>query len=540
MRSRLVPILVVLGSIAIGFLVTARGMATWDSLPHLERSQWLLHKLALPSSRSSNGLTEMLKWYGPLWALFLGVMSEVVLRFFRDPLWVQQAFNFALYPVGLYALYHLLLRAGIAHSTARLAVALLLGAIRLGGHALFNVNDFPMAMLSLLVPLYLWNKLREIDPAARADGRVARPTLILLGVVAMVPFLVRPPVLVEPALFTALLVAYAVFALRGARLSRRIELVALPLLAGVAFAVAIWPSLWERGRALPLRTAIFGFTRFAWSGPVRALGRTWTSTALPRWYPVIWFSIALTPVAAIATAAGLVRTFRRPQLGVQPFRLETRWGSVDISLRRWLAAHAVLFWLGVFLMRPTLYDEDRHLLFLFPPLLVLGALAFDDVSARAKNVLAVVLAATSLISYAQWGRYSYVYKSPLTGDLSAARFMGDYWGACVPLAVSALQEHVPANAEVVVRAPYDAAMAQYRRLRQGRFSARPEFGPYRLVREPSGPDAYEILYNRNGFDAPALRAVAEGRATLVWQTTMPPGDPACVIVHAAAPPQTFP
>ena len=71
----------------------------------------------------------------------------------------------------------------------------------------------------------------------------------------------------------------------------------------------------------------------------------------------------------------------------------------------------------------------------------------------------------------------------------ASRFMGDYWGACVPLAVSALQDHVPANAEVVVRAPYDAAMAQYRRLRQGRFSARPEFGPYRLVRAPSGPDA---------------------------------------------------
>jgi hypothetical protein len=273
---------------------------------------------------------------------------------------------------------------------------------------------------------------------------------------------------------------------------------------------------------------------------VRALGRTWTSTALPRWYPVIWFSIALTPIAAIATAAGLVRTFRRPPLGVHPFRLETRWGSVDISLRRWLAAHAVLFWLGVLLLRPTLYDEDRHLLFLFPPLLVLAALAFDDVGARAKNTLAVVLAAVSLISYAQWGRYSYVYKSPLTGDRSAARFMGDYWGACVPLAVSALQDHVPANAEVVVRAPYDAAMAQYRRLRQGRFSARPEFGPYRVVREPSGPDAYEILYNRNGFDAPALRAVAEGRATLVWQTTMPPGDPSCVIVHPATSAQTFP
>src|SRR5215470_11523856 len=132
MRPRLVPILVVAGSIALGFLLTARGMATWDSWPHLERSQWLVHELGLRSSRTSNGLTEMLKWYGPLWALFLGVMSELVLPFFRDPLWVQQAFNFALYPAGLYALYRLLVRAGIATSTSRLAVALVFGSIRLG------------------------------------------------------------------------------------------------------------------------------------------------------------------------------------------------------------------------------------------------------------------------------------------------------------------------------------------------------------------------------------------------------------------------
>ena len=531
MRSRRVPILVVLGSIALGFLVTARGMGTWDSWPHLERSQWLVHELGLPSSRTSDGLTEMLKWYGPLWALFLGLMSELVLPFFRDPLWVQQAFNFALYPAGLYALYRLLVRAGVAPSTSRLAVALVFGSIRLGGHALFNVNDFPMAMLSLLAPLYLWNLLREVDPAARASGRVGRPTLILFGMVAMTPFLVRPPVLVEPALFTGLLAAYAATALRGKPWPRRIELVVLPLLAGLVFGAAIWPSLWERGRALPLSTAIVGFTRFSWSGPVRALGRSWTSTALPRWYPFIWFSIALTPPAAIIAAAGLVRTLRRPSLAVHPFRLETRRGPVDVSLRRWLAAHAALFWLGVLLLRPTLYDEDRHLLFLFPPLLVLGALAFDDLSARTKNLLAATLAAASLFAYVQWGRYSYVYKSPLSGNRSAARFMGDYWGVCVPLAVSALEGRVPPDAEVVVPAPYDAAMAQYRHLREGRFNARPGFGPYRLVRRPSGPDAYEILYNRNEFNAPALRDVAEGRATLVWQTAMPPGDPACVIVR---------
>ena len=531
-RLRLAPILVVAGSVGLGFILTAGGMATWDSLPHLERSQWLLHELGLPSPRTSDGLTEIFKWYGPLWTLFLGVLSELVLRFLHDGLWVQHAFNFALLPVGLYALHRLLVRAGVAPSTSRLAVALVFGAIRLGGHALVNVNDFPMAMLSLLVPLYLWNKLREIDPAARTAWRVPRGTLVLLGVVAMAPFLVRPPVLVEPVIFWCLLAVYAVMVLRRASLARRIEVVALPLLAGVAFGVAIWPSLWERARALPLQTAIFGFTQFEWSGAVRAYGHTWPANALPRWYALIWLPVALTPPAAIVAAVGLVRCFRRLPPVSHPFALEMRGGPVNLSLRSWLAAHAALFWLGIVILRPTLYDEDRHLLFLLPPVLVLAALAFDACRPRVKDAVAVLLAVTSLASLAQWGRYAYVYKSPLVGDRSAARFMGDYWGACVPLAISALQGRVPVNAEVVVPGPYDAAVAQYRRLREGRFSARPGFGPYRLAREASGPGAYVIVYNRNGFNAPALRDVEEGRASLVWQTMMPPGDPACVIVRS--------
>jgi len=529
-RLRLAPILVVAGSVGLGFILTARGMASWDSLPHLERSQWLLHELGLPSSRTSDGLTEMLKWYGPLWTLFLGVMSELVLPFLRDGLWVQHAFNFALFPAGLWALHRLLVRAGVAPSTSRLAVALVFGFVRLGGHALVNVNDFPMAMLSLLVPLYLWNKLREVDAAARAAWRVPRRTLVLLGVVAMAPFLVRPPVLVEPVVFWCLLAIYALMVLRRASLPTRIEVVALPLLAGVAFGVAIWPSLWERARALPLRTAIFGFTQFAWSGAVRAYGHTWPANALPRWYPLVWFPVALTPPAALMAVVGLIRCLRRLPPVSHPFLLQMRRGPVDLSLRRWLAAHAVLFWLGVIILRPTLYDEDRHLLFLLPPVLVLAALAFDACRPRVKDAVASILVVTSLASYAQWGRYAYVYKSPLVGDPSAARFMGDYWGVCVPLAISALQDRVPVNAEIVVPGPYDAAVAQYRRLREGRFSARPGFGPYRLVREASGPGAYAIVYNRNGFNAPALRSVAEAHSSLIWQTMMPPGDPACVIV----------
>ncbi len=532
-HPRLVSALGIVGAVGLGFALTTRGVATWDSLPHLERSQWLVHELGLPSSRTSSQLTEMLKWYGPLWAVFLGLMSELAFRFFRDPLWVQQAFNFALYPVGLWALYRLLSRAGVARSTSRLAVALVFGAIRMGGHALMNVNDFPMAVVSLLAPLYLWNALGNLDTTVRTSGRIPHAALAAIGFVAAAPFLVRPPVLVEPALVLALLTAYAVTSLRGAAIARRLEVVALPVIAGLALTAAIWPTLWESGRALPLRTAITGFTRFTWSGQVRAFGHTWPATGLPRWYPFIWFPVALSPAAAIVATAGLVRSVWRPPLSSTRLALPAQHGPIRLSLRGWLAAHVLLLWLGVLVLRPTLYDEDRHLLFLFPPLLVLGALAFDDRSDRLKNGLAAIVALTSLVAYAQWGRFAYVYKSPLIGDRSASRFMGDYWGICVPLAVSALEGRVPPRAQVVVSGPYDAALAQVQRLEQSRFGGRPGFGPYRLARQPSEPGAFEIVYNRNGFSAWEQRAIATGRHELIWQTTMPPGDPACIIVRHA-------
>ncbi len=531
-RPWLAPALVAVGSIGLGFVLTWRGVATWDSLPHLDHSRWLVHELGLPSSRTSDGLFELVKWYGPLWALFLGLLSELVFPFLRDPLWVEQAFNFALYPAGLYAVFRLLGRAGVRRSTACLAVCLLFSAIRMGGHALFNVNDFPMAMLSLLVMLYLWSKLRQIDAGARVSGRISFVTMALLGLVAVVPFLVRPPVAVQALTLTLVLGVFACGRLRGASRWTRGGVVVLPLLAGAVFAVSIWPSLWEHGRSLPRRTAIVGFMRFAWVGEVRYFGRSVLSTQLPAYYPFIWLPVMLTPLAFALLVIGLARSCSwaaTPPVG-HAFPVEIGRRAWNLTLCRWVAVHTALLWLGVLLVHPTIYDEERHLLFLYPPLLLLAALGLDGLPERLKWALSVLLIGTSFASYVHWGRYAYVYKSPLIGDQSAARFEGDYWGACVPLAVAALEGRVPTGAEVVISEPLDAALGEYNRLRESPLRARPGFGPYRLVSRPARPGDTRIVYNRNGGNAEVLRAVREGRAKLLWQTAMPPGDPACVIV----------
>jgi 4-amino-4-deoxy-L-arabinose transferase-like glycosyltransferase len=529
-RARLGALLVVAGAVALGLALTAGGVATWDSLAHYDRSRWLVHMFGLPSSRTANGLDETMKWYGPLWALFLGLASEVALRFVHDPDWVQHAFNFALFPVGLYAVVRLLERAGVRRSTGLLAAALLVGAIRLGGHALVNVNDFPMAMLSLLAMLYLWVKLREADVRARAVGRLPRSTLVWLGVVATVPFLVRPPVALQLVTLLAFLALYGATTLRGARPARRAELLVLPFAAGVLFAIALWPALWARGRTLPLGRGLLEFGHFHWVDTVRFFGRGVMSNALPQTYPFVWLPVMLTPAAFICLLVGLFRAATRRTPALPSFLLPTASGAFDLSLRRWVAIHAALLWLGVIVIHPTLYDEERHLLFLYPPLLVLAALGLDDLGEKVKLTLAALLVVGSLASYAAWGRYAYVYKSPLIGDRGAHRFMGDYWGACVPLAVAALAGRVPAGADVIVPGPLAPALIQYARLRAGP-RAIPGFGPYRILRDPVRWPAYLILNNRNGRNDPGLRAVADGRSRELWRAVMPPADPACVLVE---------
>ncbi len=321
-RTFLIWLLVVAGSLALGFALTARGVATWDSLSHFDRSRWLLHMYGLRTSRTANDLAETMKWYGPLWAIVLGLVSEVALSSVHDPTWVQQAFNFALFPVGLFAVARLLLRAGVRRSTAALAVALLFGAIRLGGHALVNVNDFPMAMLSLLVMLYLWTKLREVDPTARAAGRFPRATLAWVGVMAVVPFLIRPPVALQLAALTAFFAVYGCTALRGARRGPRVELLVVPVAAAVAFTIAVWPTLWEPGRRYGIWHGLTIFSRFPWVDTIRYFGRGTMSNALPRWYPFIWLLVILSPVTFLVFLAGLVRgaTGARSRLSRSGFR----------------------------------------------------------------------------------------------------------------------------------------------------------------------------------------------------------------------------
>jgi hypothetical protein len=186
---------------------------------------------------------------------------------------------------------------------------------------------------------------------------------------------------------------------------------------------------------------------------------------------------------------------------------------------------------------PVLYDEERHILFLYPPLLVLAALGLDRLKERYKHLLSALIVAASLASYARWGRYSYVYKSPLIGSSSSEQFMGDYWGLCVPLAVRALNGRVPPGTDVLVDGPDDVVALENAKLTGSTFGRVPGFGPYSFRTDGEfKPPFAAISTNRFGQHLDGvLGDAAAGRAKILWSSPMPPGEPACVLAEYLKP-----
>ncbi|HEY2512566.1 MAG TPA: hypothetical protein VGI39_16980, partial [Polyangiaceae bacterium] len=395
-------------------------------------------------------------------------------------------------------------------------------------------KDVPFACGFLLASLAMWLQARALASEATDLSERARVRAALLaaamGTTAAAVYLLRPVLPLHLAAGLVFVVAVSVG--RG----HWTEQASPPLAYMGAWLVAcyaVWPPF--RGHGLATCIAAFStMSRYPWYGPVTLLGQTFDSTEVPRWYAPAWFVVGTPPALLAAIAVGLVRLVvvrrRLPR-----FELALGRRAIEVPLASWLGAFAATAWAGAVVVHPILYDEDRHLLFLYPPLVVLAAMGFVG-AVRTCAAVAAALLLTATQAYAHWGLYSYVYKSPLV-DARPGRFEGDYWGVCMQEGVRALAGRVPAGAVVVTPdAPDGAARMQLERLRSGRFARVPGMGNYEIVADVpdearQGASYYVLTYNRRGNAARVFDDIARGKARLLWKTDMPPGEPACVLAQ---------
>lgn len=522
-----VILLIVTLAVIIGIACNFGKLAMWDSMRQLQRVERILHTYGLIKPYKPYHF-----YYATLWELLPGIVIYKIFPFLRDPLLVYHSLNFSLYPLTLFLTFILLRRAGVTKPTATLSVACLFGFIRLGGHSLFNTKDFPGAVAFLLVTLYTWTLLYECNLKGYTYRRI-----ILCSCVSVIPFLVRVPLILPFLLVLTAFFFSAIFSSQITTLSQRIKIIAVSLAAGIIFMILLFPPFWSLNAEKWLAPTK-DFISYFWQGHVNIFGTLYYSMEMPWWYAFVWIPIIVHPLVFVLCCIGFIVLFTPmlfPQHIGHPLFLTKKF---NLSLTRWLWITLSLSIAALLLQRPTLYNEERHILFLYPLLFILGSLGLNFLHSKTRYVLAIVVTLISVFSYVQWHKYSYVYKSNLIINRHANQFDGDYWGLCFGNAIQILNDYVPEGYLVLSRAQ-ELARILDSRLHNSLLYKEESFGHYSYAAMDANasqvplPDAALAIIDHNFhnnplrfLDAPKYK---DRSPRLLWKEHMPLGDVSCAL-----------
>jgi hypothetical protein len=312
-----------------------------------------------------------------------------------------------------------------------LTTVFLVTSPRYFGHSMNNPKDVPFAALYVASLYYLL-------PVIRSLPLVHYRALLKLVVASALALNTRVGGLL-PMAYLGLFTSIALVREPWDDLRKPLAL-ASTVGAAVCIFLVLGSLAWPWSLGAPIVRPFVGLSamsNFSWTGKMLFAGQSVLSKALPWNYLPQWLLISAAPAVVI----GLVLAFFA-------FRDERRLGN----------AAKLLAFFGLFpvayaiVRRVTLYDAERHFLFVYPPLVALAAGAWATFFAKQakRPAIAAGLAVAASIAVAEPVAYSvrahpneYVYFNPLVGGISGAynRYELDYWGNCVREAMHWVSEH---------------------------------------------------------------------------------------------------
>lgn len=360
-----------------------------------------------------------------------------------------------------------------------LAMILLAASPRFFGESMNNPKDLPFAAASVAALYYIACMRRTFPYLTPGTG-------VGLALSLGIALNIRASALMYLGYAGLLVIGYVVIerqftARRLMDTAGRLTALSLAvLLLGTLF----WPWAQVSPIVRPIQ-ALLGFANFPYGGSMLFRGDLISSDAVPTSYVPWWFLISTPPVVIVGVALGIT-------LGL------VRWRA-----RMGLLAAVALLPIGlVIVMRSTLYDGIRHLLFTYPLFVVMAAagwMAAIEAGRRpwVRRLTAGVLAA-GVLSVMAYEVRSYphetTYFNALVGGPRGAlgRYDMDYWGNCLLEAVqwSAGLAQRAGQAATVSGEPWQLIQLDAERYRQLMFTL-----PYR---------------NEHQIDVRLLRGPADG------------------------------
>ncbi len=349
-------------------------------------------------------------------------------------------------------------------------------------HGFVNSKDVPFAAAAAASLLALLRALEDAPPA-----RVGRTWIAALALGAAMA--IRPGG--APWLLFLAAAAFAVRAVQAARASpaqrgRIVRGSATRLVAIFAGAWAVMIAAWPWGLVSPVLhplEAMAVAARFPWPLAVRFDGALLRASELSRWYVPRSLAMALPEAWLLALAAGAAVAIAAH--GAHPRRGEILF----------LAAAALGPLAAAVLLRPVVYDQGRHFLFVLVPLAALAGAGLSAAVDRFRSLgialagIAALLVAATAVEMGVLHPYEYVYfNRALGGGLARAadRYETDYWGLGYREATRWVMDHVPSSPG----APLRLATCG-RRFQAG----------YWVAQDPSARERFEIV---EWWEAPDL------------------------------------
>jgi hypothetical protein len=159
--------------------------------------------------------------------------------------------------------------------------------------------------------------------------------------------------------------------------------------------------------------------------PVKLFGLEFISNELPRWYVIAWVWAQLPVLVFVAVFVGLIlwllRIFnnmhREFNFMITPFFLQ-----------------AMLVPLYIFFNNINIYNGIRHILFIYPALIMFGAFASLTII-QSKKILNwfgitffILIIFTNIFATFRWSPYSYAFINPIAGLGNQRNWDLDFWG----------------------------------------------------------------------------------------------------------------
>lgn len=202
-----------------------------------------------------------------------------------------------------------------------------------------------------------------------------------------------------------------------------------------------WPYLWMNpvGRFFE---SLGEMAMYPWQGTTLFNGVSYSSKDLPFFYLPVLLAIQLTEPVWLLFIAGLIAAM---------YSLETKRGLILLALL-WF----VIPFVALVVFRVPLYDNFRQVLFILPPVFLLGGAAIEKLKDMNWQIAAIaVCLIPSAVGILNLRPFEYIYYNSFIGGVEGAheRFELDYWGTSYRYAASYVNNEASPNAAIWVEGP---------------------------------------------------------------------------------------